>query len=890
MRWLRMRWLRHSERERDLERELRSDLELEAAEQEANGLLPEAARNAARRALGNTGLVKEGVRDVWGWASFDRLIQDLRYAVRILRKSPVFTAVAVLSLALGIGANSAIFTLIDAVMLRMLPVNAPEQLVQVESRYGARKGGFSYPLYEQVRDRNNVFTGVLTISRTSLRLTDEPEGGGATGRYVSGNFFELLGVRPWLGRAIVPKDDRISEGGGNPVVVIAYSLWQRRFGGDTAALGKTLPVEGTPFTIVGVLPPEFFGLQTGETLDFAIPIANEIKIRPKSWLNSHSTGWLSVVGRLKPGVTYAHARAGLDVIIRQFNQFEAGHIADPHNREALLFRRLDVVSASSGLSALRDQFSRPLLILMAVVGLVLLIACANVANLLMDRAAARRREMAVRLALGAGRSRIARQLLTESLLLSGLGGLLALLFASWGSAFLVTLMANGKAPLQLDLHPDARVLAFTGAVCILTAVLFGVAPAFRSMRVDAGPALKEGLRSVGAGPSRAWFGKALVMAQVALSLVLLAGAGLFLGTLRNLHTMNAGFERGGILLAQVAPGEAGLRGAALAGFYQALLQRVDGLPGVRGSSFSLMTPIAGGSVDFNVKVEGYAPRPHEDNDVYVNAVSPGYFAAFGTPLLTGRDFDWRDRAESPQVAIVNEAMAHYYFRNASPLGRWVALGDRPPARIVGVVADAKYVSLREPDQRTVFVNAFQIAVPGSLRLEVRTAGDPLQLVGPIRAGLREMNANVPIKDETTFERQIDESLLQERLMATLSGFFGGLALLLAAIGLYGVLAYAVGRRTSEIGIRMALGAGRKSVLWMVLRETAALVLGGILVGLPLTFAATRLIGKLLFGVTPTDPATIAVAVFTLLLAAAVAGYLPARRASSVDPMVALRYE
>ena len=885
-----MRWLRPKSREDDLERELRADLELEAQERQQNGLTPEEAHYAARRALGNTTYLKEEVRAMWGWTWYERLKQDLRYAARMLWKSPVFSAVAILSLALGIGANSAIFTLIDAVMLRMLPVAAPEQLVQVDPYTDNHKGGFSYPLYQQLRDRNQVFSGLLTVAKTPLRLTDEPEVTGPQGRFVSGNFFQVLGVRPVAGRAIVPEDDRVSEGGGNPVAVISYALWQRRFGGDPAALGKTLPVAGKPFTIVGVLPPEFFGLQTGETLDFVVPIANETKIRPRSWLADGYAGWLSVVGRLRPGVSQAKARADLDVIFRQVNQAQAAGIKDAHNRELFLSRRIGMIPASSGLSALRDKFSRPLLILMAVVGLVLLIACANLANLLLDRAAARRREMAVRLALGAGRGRLFRQLLTESLLLSVLGGLLAMLLAGWGSAFLVTMMANGKAPLHLDLHPDARVLAFTAAMCLLTSVLFGVAPALRSTRVDAGPALK-GARSVGEGAARFWFGKALVMAQVALSLVVLVGAGLFLGTLRNLRTMDAGFERRGILMVSVEPGSAGLRGARLAGFYEALLQRVQGLPGVRAASLSLLTPIAGGGVDFTAKVEGYTPQPHEDTSVYVNYVSPGYFATFGTPLVAGRDFDRHDRTDSPLVAIVNETMARYYFHNASPLGRWVALGDRQPAEIVGVVADAKYTSLREPTHRTVYQAVLQR--PGmdtSLRLEVRTTGDPLPLLGAVRAAVRETGSNVPVKNETTFDRQIDESLIQERLMATLSGFFGALALLLAGIGLYGVLAYTVGRRTAEIGIRMALGAGRRSVLWMVLRDTAGLVVCGIGVGLPLALASARLAGTLLFGLTPADPPTMALAVFTMLLAAGAAGYLPARRATRVDPMVALRYE
>jgi predicted permease len=886
---LSMFWRRLRSRERDLERELRSDLELEAAERQESGLPADEACYAARRAFGNTTSVEEQVRAMWGWTWCERLIEDLRYAVRTLRKSPVFTAVAVLSLALGIGANSAIFTLIDVVMLRSLPVAEPGKLVEIEKFYDNQKGGFSYPLYQELRDRNQVFRGLLTASKTPLRLSDEPEGAGAQGQYVSGNFFQVLGVRAWLGRTIVPEDDRLSHGGGNPVAVIGYGLWQRRFGGDPAAVGKTLSVEGRPFTVVGVLPQGFYGLQVGQTLDFAIPIAREAQIRPQSWLGQSDYGWLSVVGRLQPGVSRTRARADLAVVFHQFLLAHAGGGSDPHERELALSQRLEVSPAANGLSAPRDAFSHPLLILMAAVALVLLIACANLANLLLDRASARRREMAVRLAIGAGRGRLIRQLLTESLLLSTLGGLLGLFLAWWGSAFLVSMMANGGTPLRLDL--DARVLAFTFSVSVLTSVLFGVAPALRSTRVDVGPALKEGGRAVGRDPSRAWLGKALLMAQVALSLMLLAGAGLFMGTLRNLRTMDAGFERAGILLSTIEPGAAGYHGPALANFYRALLLRVGQLPGVRACGLSLITPIAGGGVDLPAQVEGYTAAPHEDNTVYVNRVSPGYFAAFGTPLLAGRDFDWHDRPESLPVALINESMARYYFHNASPLGRWVVLGGGGPARIVGVVKDARYMSLREPIHRTVYMDEFQLAeMDQGLGFEVRTTTNPLQLLAPIRSEVHKIGGNVPVKNETTFDRQIDQSLMQERLMATLSGFFGALALLLAAIGTYGVLAYAVGRRTNEIGIRMALGASGGSVLWMILRETVTLVLGGIAVGLPLTLAVTRLTGKLLFGLTPADPLTLALAMFAMAVTAAAASYLPARRAARVDPMVALRYE
>ena len=823
------------------------------------------------------------------------LWQDLRYGLRMLLKNPSFTAVAVITLALGIGANTAIFSLIDAVLLKMLPVQRPEELVEFSrsSEHGSGTS-FSYPAFEQFRDRNQSLSGVLTMSKTPLRLTGDGDTESPQGQYVSGNFFSLLGVEAWLGRTITPQDDTPSDA-GSPVAVISYGLWQRRFGGDPSVVGAQTAVEEKPFTIIGVTPPEFFGLQPGSAPDFWIPIAAEPLVRSKSWLRQSDFNWLSVVGRLKPGISTATARSDLEVIFSQLLDERAARILNEHNRKVFLAQRIGVEPAGNGLSRLRQQFSKPLLILMALVGLVLLIACANIASLLLARAASRRRELAIRLAMGASRSRLVRQILTESVLLAFIGGLAGLLFAFWAGGFIVAFMSSGETRILLHLRPDASILGFTMLASLLPGILFGLAPALKATRLDPGPALKEQALTLGGGRSGGQLGRSLVVSQVVLSLVLVAGAGLFAGSLRNLKALDAGFNRDNVLMVNLNPGKAGYKDARLAMFYEQVVERAGLVPGVRSVSLSRLTPISGGGWDLSASVEGYTPQPNEDPTVYVNGVSPGYFETLGTTLLLGRDFGKQDRQNTPKVALINETMMKHYFSGANPIGRRVTLGGREPMEIIGVVKDARYMSLREEIHRTVYVNCLQDAtVDGSLTLEVQTVGDPSGIIAPLRNEIGALDSSVPLTGFGTLARQVDNSLIQERLVATLSGFFGAMALLLACIGLYGVMSYNVARRTSEIGIRLALGAGRANILWIVLRECLLLVSLGIAIGAPVALVAGRLaaseISGLLFGLSATDASTIALAAVALTGVAMLAAYLPARRAMRVDPLVALRYE
>jgi putative ABC transport system permease protein len=692
----------------------------------------------------------------------------------------------------------------------------------------------------------------------------------------------------------LPEDDQVPSG-GMPVAVISYRLWQRRFGGDSSVVGKQIAIEERPFTIVGVTPPEFFGLQVGSAPDFWIPLATEPLLRPTSWLRSGNYNWLSVVGRLKPGISSDKARADLDLIFNQVLMERASRIENEHDRRQFLSQKIQVTSASNGLPRLRQQFSKPLLILMVVVAVVLLIACANIANLLLARATSRRREFAVRLALGASRYRLIRQLLTESLLLSFLGGLAGLLLAFWGSSLLVHLMSSSQTPIKLELGPNPSVLAFAALASLLTNVLFGVAPALRATRINVNHALKENSLAASGSRSGTVLGKALVVSQVALSLVLVIGAGLFVRSLRNLKTLDAGFDRDNVLLAGLDPGKAGYKDAALANFYSRLVEQTRQIPGVQSASLSMLTPISGGSVDYPASVEGYAAQPNEDPTVYVNSVSARYFETMGTPLLLGRDFNEQDGVNTSRVAVINETMMNYYFRGTNPIGRRVTLGRDQAMTIIGVVKDAKYVSLREVTHRTVYKNCMQgEKLSGSLTLEVRTIGKPESVVNALRKEVGVLASNVPLMSPRTLARQVDQSLIQERMVATLSGFFGLLALLLACVGLYGVMSYNVARRTSEIGIRMALGANRSDMIWMVFRESLVLVVLGIAIGVPVALAAGRLaasqISGLLFGLSVTDARTVGLAMFLLTVVTMLAAGLPARRATKVDPLVALRYE
>jgi macrolide transport system ATP-binding/permease protein len=841
---------------------------------------------APQARFGNTTLMKEASRETWSFAAIETFFKDLRYAMRMLRRSPAFTVVAVLSLALGIGANTAIFSLIDTLMLKSLPVPQPEQLVELLTVRGtSRFNAFSYQAYLAIRDRNHAFSRVFA-SRTDrfyvVAQGAEPER--ADTSLVTGTFFAGLGVKPFIGQLIATEDDRA---GAPAVAAISYAYWKRRFGLDHSVLGKKIAIEDIPHTIIGVTPPEFFGAQVGHSDDIFIPLSTEALIHHPSWMSSSGYKWLGLIARLKPGASILEARAEVATIFKGTLEDDLKITKDAGDAAFIRTFTAEVLPAGAGFSQLRRRFSRPLLILMVIVGLVLLIACANVANLLLARATARQKEISVRVAIGAGRLRLIRQMLTESFLLAFLGGALGLALAWWGSNYLIAFMGTGRLNIKLEVHPDARMLLFTLAVSLLTAILFGIAPAIRGANADIFPALKDAARA--ATGFRHRFGKALVVSQVVVSVLLLVGAGLFSRTLINLENIDVGFDRGGVLLVSLDPSHSGYQGTQLAVLYKELLERFNGLPGVRSASLSRFSPITGGGVNFTLSIAGQVPRPDQKRSIYINWVSPRYFETLGTPLLLGRDFNSRDDPNSNKVAIVNESMARLFFDNGNPLGKRVVMGPGD-AEIVGVVKDAKYLEIREDPTPTVYLAVFQEKKPYS-EFELRTAVAQGGIVSAVRRQVRDAtNGHVAISKTQTLAEQVDASIVQERLVATLSAFFGALGLLLASIGLYGLLAYAVTRRTNEIGIRVALGAGRRDVVRMVLGEAMLLVGIGLVIGIPAALGGARLVSSQLYGVSAHDPLTVAGSALVLIGVAFLAAWLPARRAARVDPMVALRYE
>ncbi len=901
--------------ETELDEELRVHLEHQVEKYVQSGVPVEVARRRARLEFGGLDQVKEDCRDARGVGFIETLISDLRYSLRTLAKNPAFTTVTVLTLALGIGVNTAIFSLINAVMLKSLPVRQPEQLVlfqwasrgfpvMVPSLRGSSKPdkygqftstSFTYAAFEETRTSNKVLSGICAFSDAGrLNLIAGGQPGLAEADLVSGDCFSTLGVQPILGHLLEPADDRPEA---PRAAVISYGYWRRRFGGDASVVSKSIVLNDVPFTIVGVSPPEFFGVQPGRSVDLWLPLHAASQVLPDlEW--SRTNWWLLMIGRLKPGVSQPQALANLQVIFRQ--SVTAGVKSLPKEAE---IPHLELESGSKGLDFLRSQFSQPLFILMTVVGLVLLIACANVANLLLERAASRRREIAVRLALGAGRGRLIRQVLTESFTLSAAGGAAGLLLAFWASNLLVVMMSSGRDRIDLHVRPDLYVLVFTAALSILTALLVGLVPALRGTGVNLTPALKAGPTAAGGKPRRfagLRFGlaKGLVVAQVAISLVLLVGAGLFVRTLANLENENIGFDRRNLLLFAIDPTQQGYKGERLARFYEELQGRLKAIPGVRSVSQS-MHPLLEGEISvWGLVLDDYVPPPRagrNDNaiDVHVNKVGPDFFATMGIPLLLGRTIQPEDTATSPMIGVANEAFAHKYLEGQSPVGRragWEGEG-RSKIEIVGVVKDTRFGQLRRDPPPTFYVPYTQYPDHlGAMHFEVRTAGDPRNWLASIGEVVRGLDKQVPIFDAKTQTEEIDEAVFQERIFAQLTSLFGVLALLLACLGLYGLMSYAVSRKRNEIGIRMALGARRAGILRGVLIEALGLVLLGLVVGLPVALGATRLISSQLYGLKPNDALTLALATLLLAAVAVLAGYIPARRATKVDPVVALRYE
>jgi predicted permease len=1006
---------RREKRNQELSEEMQAHLTLAEREAMESGQTAKEAQAAARREFGNVGVAEEVTRDAWGLVWLEQLLQDIRYGLRVLRKSPGFAAVAILTLALGIGANTAIFSLIDAVMLRSLPVENPSELVLL--KWGARTPpdthgymsagdctsnlrfsdgnpsgnpsgcSFSEPMFHEIA-KASVFSGTAAFANAGrMNLTGNGPATAVNGQLVSGDFFRTMGLKPAIGRLLDTTDDTSTVA---PVAVLNYGYWQSAFGGSRDVVGRTIELNGVAFTIAGVAEQRFTGITPGSDYDVWLPLSGGERIStsgPFRWQNRQADAafwWLTILGRVKPGTPRAQTQAIVSSLFR--NEMLHGSVPIFHGGEAgggpasrpgaptggnAIVRRpiasvggpapagggtptglpppgasgaarvlmaappgaapaggphpsaiasapatlskaddnpeITLVPAQSGLTGSRTQYSDPLYVLMLAVGIILLIACANVAGLMLARAAARQKEMAVRLALGAGRARVVRQLLTESIMLSVLGGALGILFAYWGAHAIISFVSSNQArPLGFATGVDLRVLGFTAVVSLFTGILFGIAPTFRSARVDLTPALKEGegslTRSGHAGGK--WFsiGNALVVAQVALAIVVLVGAGLLVRTLANLRNIDVGFDAHNILIFGINPELVGYKGAQVDSFYRDLQGRLAETPGVKSVSYSMMPLLSNGLMVTSFHWPGTPQDQNSDADTL--GVGPNFFETLHIPFFRGRSFNASDFALSasnsgatptsaPTPVIVNQAFVEKYLGKENPLGK--RFGESPadandPAspgyEIIGVVRDAKYNSLR----REIHAMMYTPQSAGGASFELRTAADPQAILPAIREAVAQVNTNLPLFDVKTESQQIDRLLFQERLVARLSGFFGLLALVLASVGLYGLLSYEVSRRTREIGIRMALGAQPESVLKLVLREGIVLAIVGASVGIGVALGVMRYLSSMLFDVHANDPQTMIAVGVLLTLVALTACYIPARRATRVDPVIALRYE
>jgi predicted permease len=891
-------------REREFAEELESHLALHIEDNIRAGMSPEEARRQAQIKLGGVTQAQELHREQRGLPMLETLIQDLRFGLRMLRKNPGFTLVAALSLALGIGANTAIFSLLDAVLLKSLPVAEPDKLMLFGNgvETGLNTGFpnkswdlFSYPFYQDARRRQEVFTEVAAILNTPRSPYGVVNIRGASGeaeklnlQLVSGTYFSVLGVQASLGRTFTEADDQ--QAGGQPVAVVSYDWWQRRLGADPAVVGATISARQTVYTIIGVAPKEFFGTTVGQSPDLWAPLALEEQSPSSLWSGVHKQDAQSLylIARLKNGVSAEQASAAVNLLFKQYLQEMAGAQPSPERLQTIQRASIELTPVGRGLSILRREFSLSLRILMAVVGLVLLIACANVANLSLARAAARSSEFAVRLAVGAGRTRLIRQLLTESLLIASLGGIAGVLLA-WRLSRLLLHMASARAEaLPLNVTPNARILGFTLLASLLSTVIFGVAPALRAARVEPNAALKGG-KGATQTTSRSPLGKALVVAQVALSLVLLVGAGLFVRTLINLQNQSAGFKQENVMLFQLYTFMLGYEYAQYAPLMREIEERVKAVPGVQAASFSTFVF---NQDQWTSRVFTDEPeQPEGQRSVRQSLVGVDYFKTMGISLIAGRTFSPHDTADSPKVAVISESMAARFFPNGSPLGKRFGVSERPEKKfeIVGVVKDAKYGVMAEQMRLMAYYPHAQIPQPLG-NFVVRFSGAPESIVPQVRQAIKQVNSALPVDEVVGLSEFIGRSLTQQRLVAQIASFFGLLALLLACVGLYGVLSYAVARRTNEIGIRVALGAQRRDVLWLVLREALKLALIGVVIGLGASLAVTQTASSLLFGLRSNDPLTLGMATLLLLTVASLAGYLPARRAARVDSLTALREE
>jgi predicted permease len=827
--------------------------------------------------------------------------QDIQFALRTFRKSPVFTAVAILSLALGIGANTAIFSLVDQLILRLLPVRDPRSVVLLAGRgrhYGGNNGrnALSYPMYQDFRDRNPVFSEMMCRYSIPVTVGVSSRTEVVNGEFVSGNYFHLLGIGPALGRVFTAQDDL--HAGAHPYAVLSYAYWQSNFAGDPRVVGQVIRVNNYPLMIVGVSQRGFDGVEPGLPNQIRIPIAMAASVRP-GFNNMHNRRqrWVNVFGRLKPHLTIEQAKAGMQPL---FHRIIAQEVLEPPFRKATSYDKagflkmwIDVMPGSQGNTFLRDRYEKPLWVLMGVVGLVLLIACANLASLLTARAASRRKEVAIRLALGSNRGRLIRQLLTESLLLSIMGGIAGMGLAVPMVKALLAFLPVNISGYTISSTPDYRMLGFTLAISLFTGILFGLVPAFQATRPDVAGTLKDEAASVTGGGGQLGFRKVLVALQVTLSLMLLIGAGLFIRSLSNLRLLDPGFQTAHLVQFFVNPRSLGYDAERTAALYQRIDDRLRATPGVRGAGFADMAILQNNEWDQWVTIEGYAAGPGEKMDPHFNSVTAGYFDAMGMHILRGRGFTLKDDAKAPKVAVVNASFARRYFRNGDPLGRRIGLGSDPgtptDTEIVGVVNDTRYESLRDEIPMQVFLCQKRRDAYG-VTAYVPIQGDPKSAFRTVRSVVNEMDPTLPITNLKTMGLQVDESLVTERMIASLSSVFGSLATALVLIGLYGVMAYMVTRRSREIGIRMALGAMAGNVVWLVMREVLVLIACGIALGLPAAYAPTKLVQAQLYGIDPGDPRSIAAATALLAAVTAIAGYMPARRAASFDPLRILRYE
>ena len=908
---LRRLWflLHRAELERDLDEEMRHHLALSA--QERGGA------DAAQRQFGNVTLLKEESRAMWTWTFWEQLAQDIRYGLRTMAASPLFTAVAVLSLALGIGANTAIYSFMDAILLRSLPVQRPEQLVVINWRAknspavihgqngtrhrdeaGTTSPNYPFAAFQLLRSNQDELSTLFAYATAwELNLVAENQAEIADGQLVSGGFYVGLGVSPAAGRLIVDDDDR---SGAAPVAVISYRYWRRRFAADPAAIGRRILINNIPFTIVGVSAPGFFGVNPGADPKVYLPLrsvsllaANPADEEKKRFFDSNYY-WLEMMGRLRPGVSEGQAQAALAGQFHQFVDSTASTAKEKADLPALWLE-----DGAGGLDSLRRRYSQPLYVLMAMVGLILTIACANIANLLLARSTARRREMAVRLSLGAGRMRVVRQLLTESALLSLAGGMLGVLVALWGIRSITWLLANGRDNFTLHAILNWPVLGFTLALALATGLVFGLAPAIQATKVDLTPALKETRAGAQRGPGRRMrFGislsHALVALQIAISLLLVVAASLFGRTLSNLHSVDVGFNKENVLLFGLNARQAGYKNAALAQFYADLLSDFRHLPGVRSAGLSQF-PLAIGSLNSTyVTIPGAAPTAGPKPETCYVPVDPSFLETMQIPILLGRGFEQRDML-SPSVTVVTEQFVKKFLAGENPVGLRIGLGgSKKPAdvEIIGVARTTLYNSIKETKTPPVAYVPYTQDTSGLsfVHFELRTAGDPLSLVNAVRRTVQKASASVPISDISTQAARIDQTISQERTFAWLCACFAALALAIACVGLYGTMAYAVARRTNEIGIRMALGAERRRIIWMVLREVFALGTAGLAIGLAVAWVTARFVESFLFGIKRNDPWSLAVSVLVLLAVAFLAGYAPAWKASRIDPMAALRHE